>query len=92
MLEREQHKEISIVLSQEVIDEIDRLVVEEKVERSEVIMEATQEFLKQKKAREMRTEMERGYTEMAKINFAIACECTHVEAEAESKNIEVLGG
>ncbi|EUJ51842.1 CopG family transcriptional regulator [Listeria fleischmannii FSL S10-1203] len=40
----------------------------------------------------MRTEMERGYEEMAKINFAIACECTHVEAEAESKNIEVLGG
>ncbi|EIA20403.1 hypothetical protein KKC_07252, partial [Listeria fleischmannii subsp. coloradonensis] len=58
MLEREQHKEISVVLSQEVIEELDRLVIEEKVERSEVIMEATQEFLKQKKAREMRTEME----------------------------------
>ncbi|EUJ51843.1 CopG family transcriptional regulator [Listeria fleischmannii FSL S10-1203] len=50
MLEREQHKEISVVLSQEVIEELDRLVIEEKVERSEVIMEATQEFLKQKKS------------------------------------------
>ncbi|MEF3401325.1 CopG family transcriptional regulator, partial [Listeria monocytogenes] len=26
------------------------------------------------------------------INFAIACECTHVEAEAEDRNISILGG
>ncbi|MBC8824679.1 CopG family transcriptional regulator, partial [Escherichia coli] len=25
-------------------------------------------------------------------NFAIACECTHVEAEAEDRNISILGG
>ncbi|EFR97580.1 'toxin-antitoxin system, antitoxin component' [Listeria ivanovii FSL F6-596] len=55
-------------------------------------MEATQQFLQEKRARELRDEMERGYAEMATINFAIACECTHVEAEAEDRNISILGG
>lgn len=63
-----------------------------KMGRSEVIMEATQQFLQEKRARELRDEMERGYAEMATINFAIACECTHVEAEAEDRNISILGG
>ncbi|EUJ30763.1 hypothetical protein MFLO_10204 [Listeria floridensis FSL S10-1187] len=92
MLERKQLKEISITLTQDLLDELDSFVQKEKVERSEVIMEAAQEFLKRKRARDLRDEMERGYIEMAKINFAIACECTHVESEAENRNIEVLGG
>lgn len=70
----------------------DVVVEKEKMGRSEVIMEATQQFLQEKRARELRDEMERGYAEMATINFAIACECTHVEAEAEDRNISILGG
>ncbi|MBC1520253.1 CopG family ribbon-helix-helix protein [Listeria aquatica] len=92
MLEKKQQKEISISLTQDLLEELDLFVQKEKMERSEVIMEATQEFLKRKKAREVRVEMERGYIEMAKINFAIACECTHAESEAENRNIEILGG
>ncbi|WP_239256144.1 CopG family ribbon-helix-helix protein [Listeria ilorinensis] len=92
MLERDSKHEISVILTEELIQELDLVVEKEKVGRSEVIREATQLFLKQKKAREMRDEMKRGYTEMATINFAIACECTHVEAEAENRNIEILGG
>ncbi|WP_099223431.1 CopG family ribbon-helix-helix protein [Listeria costaricensis] len=92
MLERDSKHEISVILTEELIQELDLVVEKEKVGRSEVIREATQLFLKQKKAREMRDEMKRGYTEMATINFAIACECTHVEAEAENRNIDILGG
>ncbi|EAC8098285.1 CopG family ribbon-helix-helix protein [Listeria monocytogenes] len=92
MLEKENRMIISIELTQEMIQELDVVVEKEKMGRSEVIMEATQQFLQEKRARELRDEMERGYAEMATINFAIACECTHVEAEAEDRNISILGG
>lgn len=92
MLENENRMIISVELTQEMIQELDVVVEKEKMGRSEVIMEATQQFLQEKRARELRDEMERGYAEMATINFAIACECTHVEAEAEDRNISILGG
>ncbi|EAG7934807.1 CopG family ribbon-helix-helix protein [Listeria monocytogenes] len=92
MLEKEKWMIISVELTQEMIQELDVVVEKEKMGRSEVIMEATQQFLQEKRARELRDEMERGYAEMATINFAIACECTHVEAEAEDRNISILGG
>ncbi|EPM5664561.1 CopG family ribbon-helix-helix protein [Listeria monocytogenes] len=92
MLEKENRMIISVELTQELIQELDVVVEKEKMGRSEVIMEATQQFLQEKRARELRDEMERGYAEMATINFAIACECTHVEAEAEDRNISILGG
>ncbi|ECB9719199.1 CopG family ribbon-helix-helix protein [Listeria monocytogenes] len=92
MLEKENRIIISVELTQEMIQELDVVVEKEKMGRSEVIMEATQQFLQEKRARELRDEMERGYAEMATINFAIACECTHVEAEAEDRNISILGG
>ncbi|EKZ4568943.1 CopG family ribbon-helix-helix protein [Listeria monocytogenes] len=92
MLEKENRMRISVELTQEMIQELDVVVEKEKMGRSEVIMEATQQFLQEKRARELRDEMERGYAEMATINFAIACECTHVEAEAEDRNISILGG
>ncbi|EEA7492017.1 CopG family ribbon-helix-helix protein [Listeria monocytogenes] len=92
MLEKEKRMIISVELTQEMIKELDVVVEKEKMGRSEVIMEATQQFLQEKRARELRDEMERGYAEMATINFAIACECTHVEAEAEDRNISILGG
>ncbi|EHZ6143344.1 CopG family ribbon-helix-helix protein [Listeria monocytogenes] len=92
MLEKENRMIISVELTQEMIQELDVVVEKEKMGRSEVIMEATQQFLQEKRARELRDEMERGYAEMATINFAIACECTHLEAEAEDRNISILGG
>ncbi|MBC2314426.1 CopG family ribbon-helix-helix protein [Listeria welshimeri] len=92
MLEKEKRTIISVELTQEMVQELDVVVEKEKMGRSELIMEATQQFLQEKRARELRDEMERGYAEMATINFAIACECTHVEAEAEDKNISILGG
>ncbi|EJL4468339.1 CopG family ribbon-helix-helix protein [Listeria monocytogenes] len=92
MLEKENRMIISVELTQEMIQELDVVVEKEKMGRSEVIMEATQQFLQEKRARELRDEMERGYAEMATINFAIACECTHVETEAEDRNISILGG
>ncbi|EBH4214369.1 CopG family ribbon-helix-helix protein [Listeria monocytogenes] len=92
MLEKENRMIISVELTQKMIQELDVVVEKEKMGRSEVIMEATQQFLQEKRARELRDEMERGYAEMATINFAIACECTHVEAEAEDRNISILGG
>ncbi|EAG2608724.1 CopG family ribbon-helix-helix protein [Listeria monocytogenes] len=92
MLEKENRMIISVELTQEMIQELDVVVEKEKMGRSEVIMEATQQFLQEKRARELRDEMERGYAVMATINFAIACECTHVEAEAEDRNISILGG
>ncbi|AHF43516.1 transcriptional regulator [Listeria monocytogenes serotype 1/2a str. 88-0478] len=65
MLEKENRMIISVELTQEMIQELDVVVEKEKMGRSEVIMEATQQFLQEKRARELRDEMERGYAEMA---------------------------
>ncbi|MBC1908024.1 CopG family transcriptional regulator, partial [Listeria booriae] len=67
MLEKENRMIISVELTQEMIQELDVVVEKEKMGRSEVIMEATQQFLQEKRARELRDEMERGYAEMATI-------------------------
>lgn len=92
MLEKTDTTEIWVEMTQQVLDDLDEARAKEKMGRSEMIMEATQQFLRQRKASDLRDEMERGYTEMASINFSIACECTHVESEAEDKNLQVLGG
>lgn len=54
MLEKEKRMIISVELTQEMIQELDVVVEKEKMGRSEVIMEATQQFLQEKRARELR--------------------------------------
>ncbi|RFQ75138.1 CopG family transcriptional regulator, partial [Escherichia coli] len=58
MLEKEKRMIISVELTQEMIQELDVVVEKEKMGRSEVIMEATQQFLQEKRSRELRDEME----------------------------------
>ncbi|MBC1333629.1 ribbon-helix-helix protein, CopG family, partial [Listeria booriae] len=53
MLEKEKRMIISVELTQEMVQELDVVVEKEKMGRSEVIMEATQQFLQEKRAREL---------------------------------------
>lgn len=92
VLEKLEWTTMSIELMQETMSELDVLARKQRIEKNEIIDRAVKQYISQQKVRDLRVEMERGYAEMANINFAIACECTHVESEAEDKNIRVLGG
>lgn len=92
VLEKVKWTSVSVEITQETMNELDEIVEKERIEKNEIINRAVKQYISQQKVHDLRIEMERGYAEMANINFAIACECTHVETEAEDKNIRVLGG
>lgn len=74
--------EIVISLPQTLVRELDGLVQQENGNRSEVIYEATKNYIREHKTRQMHEAMRRGYMEMAKINLSLANEAFFVEEEA----------
>ncbi|KSU77385.1 ribbon-helix-helix protein, CopG family [Fictibacillus enclensis] len=76
-------KRIVISLPQQIINEIDRMIKNENLDRSEFIHQATKMYIREKKKRHIRESMRQGYMEMAKINLNIASEAFLLEEEAE---------
>jgi CopG family transcriptional regulator/antitoxin EndoAI len=79
-------REILIRLPQNFLSELDGCVSEENVNRSELIYRATKMYLRERKKKEFRESMKRGYIEMAAINLTIASEAflaEYPEFEAE---------
>jgi CopG family transcriptional regulator / antitoxin EndoAI len=76
-------REILIRLPQNFLSELDGYVRDENVNRSEFIYRATKMYLRERKKREFRESMKRGYIEMAAINLTIASEAFLAEYEAE---------
>lgn len=76
-------KRIVISLPQQVINEVDRMIKNENLDRSEFIHQATKMYIREKKKRHIRESMRQGYMEMAKINLNIASEAFLLEEEAE---------
>lgn len=72
-------REILIRLPQNFLTELDGYVNEENVNRSEFIYHATKMYLRERKKKELRESMKRGYIEMAVINLAIASEAFQAE-------------
>ncbi|WP_409303957.1 CopG family ribbon-helix-helix protein [Peribacillus sp. SCS-155] len=83
MSESSATREILIRLPQNFLSELDGYVREENVNRSELIYRATKIYLRERKKREFRESMKRGYIEMAAINLTIASEAFLAEYEAE---------
>ena len=75
-------REILIRLPQNFLSELDGYVNEENVNRNEFIYHATKIYLRERKKREFRESMKRGYLEMAAINLTIASEAFLAEYEA----------
>lgn len=75
-------KRIMISLPHHLLEEVDGIVEQEKLNRSEFIRQAMKVYLIDRKKRHIRESMQRGYMEMAKINLSITSEDFHMEEEA----------
>lgn len=84
--------EILVELPQHLLTELDGFVKQENVNRSEFIYQATKMYLRERKKRQIREVMRRGYMEMAKINLSIASEAFLAEYEAEHTVERLVSG
>jgi CopG family transcriptional regulator/antitoxin EndoAI len=84
--------EILIRLPQQFLTELDGFAEQENVNRNEFIYRATKAYLRERKKRQIRETMRRGYMEMAKINLAIASEAIQAEYEAENTVERLVSG
>ncbi|WP_335872372.1 CopG family ribbon-helix-helix protein [Bacillus sp. 2205SS5-2] len=84
--------EILIRLPQQLLTELDGFAELENVNRNEFIYRATKMYLRERKKRQIRESMRRGYMEMAKINLAIASEAMQAEFEAEHTVERLVSG
>ncbi len=84
--------EILIRLPQQLVTELDGFADQENVNRNEFIYRATKMYLRERKKRQLRESMRRGYMEMAKINLEIASEAIQAEYEAEHTVERLVSG
>ncbi|MCR3921704.1 MAG: ribbon-helix-helix protein, CopG family [Firmicutes bacterium] len=71
-----------ISLPHNLLEEVDGIVASEKRSRSDFIREAMRLYLSEREKQQIRERMQRGYTEMAKLNLRLANEAFDVENEA----------
>lgn len=84
--------EILVRLPRQFLNELDGFAEQENVNRNEFIYRATKAYLRERKKRQIRETMRRGYMEMAKINLAIASEAIQAEYEAENTVERLVSG
>lgn len=85
-------KRIMISLPQNLLTEVDGIVALEKRTRSEFIREAMRLYLRERKKRQIRERMQRGYLEMARINLDLSREAVYAESEAGRILEELVSG
>jgi len=85
-------KRIMISLPDYLLQEVDKIVKHENSNRSEFIRQAMKVYLLERKKRQLRDSMQRGYMEMAKINLTIASESFQAEYEAEHTVERLVSG
>jgi len=76
-------KRIIVSLPHNLLQEIDSIVSQERCSRSEFIREAMRLYLEEKRKREVREKMKKGYLAMAQINLEIAEEFLEIENKTE---------
>jgi len=85
-------KRIMISLPDHLLKEVDGIVKKENSNRSEFIRQAMKVYLMERKKRQIRDSLQRGYMEMAQINLHIASEAIHAEEDAESTLGRLVSG
>jgi CopG family transcriptional regulator / antitoxin EndoAI len=85
-------KRIMISLPHNLLTEVDGIVAMEKRTRSEFIREAMRLYLYERKKRQIRDRMQKGYLEMAKLNLALSNEALYAENEAGRIAEEMVSG
>lgn len=84
--------EITVRLPKQLVSELDSYADSENVNLNELVYRATNMYLREKKKRQIRESMRRGYMEMAKINLSIASEAFQAEYEAEHTVEKLVSG
>ena len=79
-----------ITVPENLLKQVDNIVDSEKTNRSEFVREAMKLYIKEKKRISLRTQMEKGYQEMAEINLAVSEMYFEAENEAFSALEEKL--
>lgn len=85
-------KRIMISLPDQLLQEVDGIVEQENSNRSELIRQAMKLYLTERRKRQLREAMQRGYMEMAKINLHIASESFHAEEDAGTTVDRLVSG
>ena len=73
-------KRIVVSVPANLLREVDGLVAMERWNRSALVREAVRIYVEERKKRDMREQMKRGYREMARINLTLAEEGPVFEA------------
>lgn len=92
MANLQKSKRIMISLPDYLLQEVDGIVQKEKSNRSEFIRQAMKLYLMERKKRQLRESLQRGYMEMAKINLNIASEAFYAEEDADSTLGRLVSG
>ena len=92
MSNTENKKRIVISLPDYLLEEIDVVIEQENVNRSEWIRQAMRRELVERKKQVIRESMQRGYAEMANINLRISNESFLVEGEANQTLERLVSG
>lgn len=79
------YKRIMVTVPDNLLREVDGLVAVGRLNRSALIREAVRIYVEERKRRDMREQMVRGYQEMATINLALAEEGPLFETAAVSR-------
>lgn len=85
-------KRIMISLPDQLLQEVDGIVEQENSNRSELIRQAMKLYLLERRKRQIRESMQRGYMEMAKINLHMALEAFHAEEDAGTTVDRLVSG
>lgn len=85
-------KRIMISLPHNLLTEVDGIVAMEKRTRSEFIREAMKLYLQERKKRQIREKMQKGYLEMAKLNLTLSKEALYADNEAGKIAEEMVSG
>ncbi|GGG09129.1 CopG family ribbon-helix-helix protein [Paenibacillus abyssi] len=85
-------KRIMISLPDYLLQEVDGIVERENSNRSEFIRQAMKLYLIERKKRQIRESMQRGYMEMAIINLNMASEAFQAEEEADDTLGRLVSG
>ncbi len=88
----QQFKDITVTLPQQLLNEVDALLEQENLNRSEFISRATKTYIMEKQQSQIRESMQQGYMEMAKINLTIASEAFLAEEEADLPLVRLVSG
>jgi len=86
-----QYKKILISIPDNLLEELDNMVSNEKTNRSMLVREAMNLYIREKHKIELREKMKNGYEEMAEINLRLAEVCLGADNDQQCRYEARLG-